>query len=143
MRTLQVLDMATSIRRHSSLDPAPPTTVVLFGATGDLSRRKLLPGLFRLLTCGLLPHLRLVGTSLDDHTQESFVAFVRAALDETGLEMVSLNTFTGDRPGDFGLAALPDRVDEARRAIDQAIAFADVVPASVRAPIPPFRAPWE
>lgn len=74
--------MATSIRRHSSLDPAPPTTVVLFGATGDLSRRKLLPGLFRLLTCGLLPHLRLVGTSLDDHTQESFVAFVRAALDE-------------------------------------------------------------
>lgn len=57
--------------------------MVLFGATGDLARRKLLPGLFRLLTCGLLPHLRIVATSLDEHTQESFVQFVRAALDES------------------------------------------------------------
>jgi glucose-6-phosphate 1-dehydrogenase len=56
--------------------------VVLFGATGDLSRRKLLPGLFHLLTCGLIPHLRIVGTSLDEHTQESFVKFARDALDE-------------------------------------------------------------
>jgi hydroxypyruvate isomerase len=54
-------------------------------------------------------------------------ADVRAALNETGLEMVSLNTFTGDQPGDFGLAALPDRVDEARAAIDQAIAYADAI----------------
>ena len=53
---------------------------MLFGATGDLSRRKLIPGLFHLLTVGLMPHLRLVGTSLDDHTQESFIDFVRAAL---------------------------------------------------------------
>ncbi len=67
-------------KRHSSLDPGPPTTVVLFGATGDLSKRKLLPGLFRLVTVGLLPHLRIVGTSLDDHTQESFVAFARESL---------------------------------------------------------------
>jgi len=28
--------------------PMKPTTVVLFGATGDLSRRKLLPGLLHL-----------------------------------------------------------------------------------------------
>ncbi len=67
-------------KRHASLDPGPPTTVVLFGATGDLSRRKLLPGLFRLLTNGLLPHVRIVGTSLDDHTQESFVQFARESL---------------------------------------------------------------
>ncbi len=53
---------------------------MLFGATGDLSKRKLLPGLFRLVTVGLLPHLRIVGTSLDDHTQESFVAFARESL---------------------------------------------------------------
>ncbi len=66
--------------RHVSLDPGPPTTIVLFGATGDLSRRKLLPGLFRLVHLGLLPHVRIVGTSLDEHTQDSFVAFVRDAL---------------------------------------------------------------
>lgn len=74
--------MVSSSRRHSSLDPAPPTTVVLFGATGDLSRRKLIPGLFHLLTVGLMPHMRLVGTSLDEHTRESFIDFARAALDE-------------------------------------------------------------
>jgi glucose-6-phosphate 1-dehydrogenase len=72
--------MSTSTRRHSSLDPAPPTTVVLFGATGDLSRRKLIPGLYRLLTVGLMPHVRIVGTSLDDHDRDSFVAFAREAL---------------------------------------------------------------
>ena len=72
----------SSTRRHSSLDPAPPTTVVLFGATGDLSRRKLLPGMFRLFTNGLVPDMRLIGTSLDDHTAESFISFVRKALDE-------------------------------------------------------------
>ncbi len=66
---------------RTQLNPGPPTTVVLFGATGDLSRRKLLPGLFHLLRSGLLPHVRIVGTSLDDHTQESFVAFARQALD--------------------------------------------------------------
>jgi len=54
-------------------------------------------------------------------------ADVAAALSETGLEMVSLNTFTGDRPGDFGLAALPDRIHEARTAIDQAIGYADAI----------------
>ena len=56
--------------------------MVLFGATGDLARRKLLPGLFHLLTVGLLPHLRIVGASLEEHTQESFVKFVREALEE-------------------------------------------------------------
>ena len=66
---------------RTQLNPGPPTTVVLFGATGDLSRRKLLPGLFHLLRSGLLPHVRIVGTSLDDHTRESFVEFAREALD--------------------------------------------------------------
>ena len=37
---------------------------MLFGATGDLARRKLLPGLFHLHAAGLLPHeYRIIGTS--------------------------------------------------------------------------------
>ena len=32
--------------------PMKPTTVVLFGATGDLARRKLLPGLLHLFQTG-------------------------------------------------------------------------------------------
>ena len=55
-------------------------------------------------------------------------AAVRAALTETGLEMLGLNTWPGSREaGDFGLCALPDRVAEARAAIDQAIDYADAV----------------
>lgn len=59
-----------------------PVTVVLFGATGDLARRKLLPGLLHLFETGLLPQLQIVGTSLDDHTTESFVDFVHEAVKE-------------------------------------------------------------
>jgi glucose-6-phosphate 1-dehydrogenase len=62
--------------------PGPPTTVVLFGATGDLSRRKLIPGLYHLLHSGLLPDVQIVGTALEKHTRESFLAFARASLEE-------------------------------------------------------------
>jgi len=47
---------------------------------------------------------------------------VRAALLETGLPMLGLNTGKG-RPGEFGLSALPDRVDEAREAIREAFRY--------------------
>ncbi len=59
-----------------------PTTVVLFGATGDLARRKLLPGLLHLFETGLLRDLQVVGTSLDEHTDESFVQFAHEAVCE-------------------------------------------------------------
>lgn len=49
---------------------------------------------------------------------------VRASLEETGLKMLGLNTVPGDvAAGDFGLAALPARVSEARAAIDQAVTY--------------------
>ena len=38
--------------------------IVLFGATGDLAKRKLLPGLFHLAAAGLLPRkYRIIGSS--------------------------------------------------------------------------------
>jgi glucose-6-phosphate 1-dehydrogenase len=38
--------------------------IVVFGATGDLARRKLLPGLFRLATAGLMPgRYQIIGSS--------------------------------------------------------------------------------
>ena len=49
---------------------------------------------------------------------------VRAALKDTGLNMLGLNTVPGDvTAGDFGLCALPDRVTEARAAIAQAVEY--------------------
>jgi glucose-6-phosphate 1-dehydrogenase len=64
------------------ISPLRPHAIVLFGATGDLSRRKLLPGLFHLHRAGLVPDCRIVATSLDDHDDTSFRAFARAACDQ-------------------------------------------------------------
>jgi len=59
-----------------------PHVVVLFGATGDLAKRKLLPGLLRLVDAGLLKSARIVGTSLEDVDTEQFVKIAREACDE-------------------------------------------------------------
>lgn len=50
---------------------------------------------------------------------------VARALAETGLPLLGVNTARGDvAAGDFGLSALPGREQEARAAIDQAVAWA-------------------
>jgi len=57
--------------------------IVLFGATGDLARRKLLPGLLRLTQTRLMPaDFRIVGVSRDDLDDEGFRAHARAAVEE-------------------------------------------------------------
>lgn len=56
---------------------------------------------------------------------------VNAALTETGLPMLGLNTLRGNtEAGDNGLAALPGREAEARAAIDQAVAYAKAIDAA-------------
>lgn len=46
------------------MNPPEDHVIVLFGATGDLARRKLLPGLFHLARAGLLPErYRIVGSA--------------------------------------------------------------------------------
>jgi len=53
---------------------------------------------------------------------------VAAALQETGLPMLGLNTRRGDiSAGDNGLAAIPGREAEARAAIDEALAYAEAI----------------
>lgn len=52
-------------------------------------------------------------------------AEVKAALEETGLKMLGLNTIPGDvAGGEFGLCALPGREVDARAAIDKAVSYA-------------------
>jgi glucose-6-phosphate 1-dehydrogenase len=62
--------------------PLEPHVIVLFGATGDLARRKLLPGLLHLSIAGIVRDCRIVAVSLDDFTSESFRTFARMACDE-------------------------------------------------------------
>jgi len=64
--------------------PRFPQVVVLFGATGDLARRKLLPGLYHLATSGFIPACRIVGVSLDEMDADAFRQSARGALDEFG-----------------------------------------------------------
>ena len=71
----------TDINAHL-IAPLQPHVIVLFGASGDLARRKLLPGLFHLAGAGLLPECRVVGTSLDDLDTEAFRELALSSLDE-------------------------------------------------------------
>jgi glucose-6-phosphate 1-dehydrogenase len=66
----------------AGVGPRFPQVVVLVGATGDLSRRKLLPGLFHLVGSGFIPDCRIVGLSLDELNTQSFREFTRQALSE-------------------------------------------------------------
>ncbi len=61
--------------------PAYPQVLVLVGATGDLSQRKLLPGLFHLCQAGIIPACRIIGVSLDETDAEAFRAIAGQALD--------------------------------------------------------------
>jgi glucose-6-phosphate 1-dehydrogenase len=61
--------------------PIHPTTLVIFGATGDLAHRKLLPALYNLAHEGALPErFHLVGVSRSDHEHEEFKAMAREAI---------------------------------------------------------------
>jgi glucose-6-phosphate 1-dehydrogenase len=57
------------------LRPAPPCTVVIFGAAGDLTKRKLIPALYNLKANGLLPReFAVVGVTRKPKSHEQFRA---------------------------------------------------------------------
>jgi glucose-6-phosphate 1-dehydrogenase len=61
--------------------PVHPTTMVVFGATGDLARRKLLPALYNLAHDGALPErFGLIGMARGEHPDEEFRAMARESI---------------------------------------------------------------
>ncbi|MFZ5793572.1 MAG: glucose-6-phosphate dehydrogenase [Pseudomonadota bacterium] len=61
----------------------PVAKLMLFGATGDLAQRMLLPSLYGLHADGLLPEgLTITGTARSDHTDATFRKFAKHALDQ-------------------------------------------------------------
>ncbi len=75
---------------RSGAEPTAPHVIVLFGATGDLARRKLLPGLAHLTTSSkLAPDIRVVGTSLEDFDDDAFRSFAKEAVTEFGTHELS------------------------------------------------------
>jgi glucose-6-phosphate 1-dehydrogenase len=67
-----VSDADSTARGAKKKAGAEPHVIVLFGATGDLARRKLLPGLLHLSCSDLAPEIRIIGTSLDEIDNETF-----------------------------------------------------------------------
>jgi glucose-6-phosphate 1-dehydrogenase len=62
---------------------APPSVVVIFGATGDLTRRKLLPALYRLTEQRLIPaEFAILGTARHEMGDDEFRAQMQQAIKE-------------------------------------------------------------
>src|ERR1700761_1847652 len=70
-------------RRHDDF-ALDPHVVVLFGATGDLARRKLIPGLAYLEQAELAPNIEIVASSLEDFTRDEFLKLAKSAIDDFG-----------------------------------------------------------
>jgi glucose-6-phosphate 1-dehydrogenase len=97
-RTMRDLRLATESKRRASapktlenplreglrLERVPdPAIFVLFGATGDLSHRKVLPALFQLWRTHLLPHeFTVVAVGRRPYTDEAFRTELKEALDK-------------------------------------------------------------
>jgi glucose-6-phosphate 1-dehydrogenase len=71
------------------LDSLAPHVIVLFGATGDLAKRKLLPGLAYLQQSAFAPDVRIIGSAMEDMTTEEFRALAQAAITDFGTHQLS------------------------------------------------------
>jgi glucose-6-phosphate 1-dehydrogenase len=81
--------------------PVHPTTLTIFGATGDLAKRKLLPALYNLAHEGALPErFNLVGSSRSDLSDDDF----------RDLAVESIKEFSRRQPDDKVLEALLDGI---------------------------------
>ena len=112
---------ATLTEQIPAAEPRTPAdqVIVLFGATGDLAKRKLLPGMFRLAAAGLMPErFRIIGASRGAITNESFRHLARDAVDEFGREppQEGWETFAAS----LEAASIGNGLGELKRAVDRA-----------------------
>ncbi len=106
----------------SRVIPVTPFDLVIFGATGDLARRKLLPALFRRMLDGQMPtNAKIIGVARRQMSRESFQDFVREALAEFEPEaqaapkvlkafLAALDYLVVDVMGDAGWADLGQKL---------------------------------
>jgi glucose-6-phosphate 1-dehydrogenase len=113
--------MTSTANAPARVGPRYPHVVVLFGATGDLSRRKLLPGLFHLACAGFIPGCRIIGISLDAIDADEFRKVARAAVDEFSSRKATEADWSGFAsaldyvPLAAGPGALREAVDRAEK----------------------------
>jgi glucose-6-phosphate 1-dehydrogenase len=74
--------LAEGLRLRRSPDPC---ILVIFGASGDLTRRKIFPALYSLALRGLLPErFAVVGVARTEHTTKQWIAEMKKAVREHG-----------------------------------------------------------
>ncbi|AXI46752.1 glucose-6-phosphate dehydrogenase [Sulfitobacter sp. SK012] len=102
----------------SRVIPVDPFDLVIFGGTGDLAQRKILPGLFRRFCAGQMPHeAKIIGAARSDIDADGYRDLIRAAIAKFGGEqacgdaqldafLARLNYVTIDAKGEKGWADL-------------------------------------
>ena len=77
--------------------PVDPFDLVIFGGTGDLARRKILPGLYRRCLAGQMPDgARIIGAARSDLDAAGYREMIAAAIAEFAPE-ISRDTSCMDR----------------------------------------------
>lgn len=106
----------------SRVIPVDPFDLVIFGGTGDLARRKILPGLFRRYLSGQMPeNARIIGAARSELSREAYQAMIKDAIAEFGGEenedsaavekfLETLNYTAIDAKGSAGWDKLSDMV---------------------------------
>jgi len=124
-----------------SLTPPPDQDIVIFGVSGDLAARKLLPALYNLSAEGLLPRQGdIIGAAPVAWSDDQLREGARSAISQfsrTGLDEAAFTAFAARlrfvRPGDEGgLASLREALTRPRRLIYLAVppsAFTSVIDA--------------
>ncbi|QOL79942.1 glucose-6-phosphate dehydrogenase [Pseudooceanicola spongiae] len=110
----------------SRVIPVDEFDLVIFGGTGDLARRKILPALFRRFCAGQMEgKSRIIGAARSDHSTQEFRDFVTESIREfnggTHCEDGTLESFLThidyvqiDALGTDGWAELAEKVEEKR-----------------------------
>ena len=76
-------DTAFAGRLDAGRRTVEPCTIVIFGASGDLTARKLIPALYHLFIEGSLPQpCRIIGFARREKTDDSWRTELREALDK-------------------------------------------------------------
>jgi len=116
-------DASLQSNQPPQAEPAPPCIMVIFGAHGDLTKRKLIPALYFLLKDGLLndrfaiigvDHIEGDNDSYRDYLDNSMQEFIGEDLSKQRWETLrsKVNYLQGDFLKDDSFSALSDQLDE-------------------------------
>jgi glucose-6-phosphate 1-dehydrogenase len=116
------MSVATASATSAKADPRVPAdqVIVLFGATGDLAKRKLLPGMFHLTRSGLMPErFRIIGTARHGIEVEEFRELARESVQGSGRKTLDQGEWERFAES-LRFAAVGDGFDELDAAIEAA-----------------------